>query len=498
MRNLQLLTNRTAFQKQPNNHKACNSTPFFYIYQMSNFASISKLGIQAAQGGNMILAEKYFRQAAELTGEPPEAIFNLCRLLQMQGRHQDVVNTFINKVNPKEYQRVHPQLLLIASQSAKDCGDNTIAIQILTTLHDRHPENIETSNLLSTLQIESGRIRKASEIIKTTIQVSGSSASLLTNLAICEAELGNLKRADTIHQEIIKNNPREFLAHYNYGRYLATVGDISSAEESFKKCLEIVPDAPEALEAINQIKPKGTVIEEFYAKVEANDDIGAAEFLKNHTRDINGSNYLSCICHLSKESRLIFGEPNRFSPKHLVYQYNLNSENNINLNSLYEYIKCSDTLIKDRPGKPTVKGQQTHEIIKNSANEAVIGLSKKIKALANQYCQSLNIPFIKFNEGVEPEISGWGVVLNHGGHQKLHTHPESIISGVIYIKTSSQTESNIGESGNITFPSSEKLSIAPYRGLMILFPSYLPHSTVATAEDDERVCIAFNINYKVI
>jgi hypothetical protein len=176
----------------------------------------------------------------------------------------------------------------------------------------------------------------------------------------------------------------------------------------------------------------------------------------------------------------------------------LNSENNINLNSLYEYIKCSDTLIKDRPGKPTVQGQQTHEIIKNSANEAIIGLSKKIKSLANQYCQSLNIPDIKFNESIESEISGWGVVLNQGGHQKLHTHPESIISGVIYIKTSSETESNIRESGNIIFPSSEKLSIAPYRGLMILFPSYLPHSTVATTEDDERVCIAFNINYKAI
>ena len=465
---------------------------------MSNFASISKLGIQAAQGGNMILAEKYFRQAAELTGEPPEAIFNLCRLLQMQGRNEDVVKTFLNKISPKDYRNVHPQLLLIASLSAKDCGNHSLAIEILTTLHLRHPENIETSNLLSTLQIESGRIRKASEIIKTTIQVSGSNASLLTNLAICEAELGNLKRADTIHQEIIKTNPREFLAYYNYGRYLATVGEISSAKESFKKCLEIVPNAPEALEAINQIEPKGTVIERFYAKIEANDNRGAAELLKNHAKDISGSNYLSCICHLNKEFRLIFGEPNHFSPKHLVYQYNLNSENDINFDSLYDYVKHSETLIKDRPGKPTIKGQQTYEIMKNSANEAIIGLSKKIKTLANQYCQSLNISSIKFNESIESEISGWGVVLNQGGHQKLHTHPESIISGVIYIKTSSETESNIRESGNITFPSSEELSIAPYRGLMILFPSYLPHSTVATTEDDERVCIAFNINYKAI
>ena len=123
-------------------------------------------------------------------------------------------------------------------------------------------------------------------------------------------------------------------------------------------------------------------------------------------------------------------------------------------------------------------------------------LCRKIKTLAKQYLETQNIPSIEFNKRMEAELSGWGVILNIGGHQKLHTHPESILSGVIYLKTSTETESEEEEYGNIIFPSSESLSIAPYKGLMILFPSYLPHSTIPTTQEDERVCIAFNINYK--
>ena len=249
---------------------------------MSDFATTSKLGVQAAQSGDMLLAEKYFRQAAELKGEPPEAIFNLCRLLHMQGRNQDVVKTFLNKVSPKEYQNIHPQLLLIASQSAQSCRNHSLAIEILSSLHYKYPENIETSVMLSTLEIEAGRLSAAMNIINITIKQSGRSPSLLTNLAICESELGNLKTADNIHKEIISKNPEKFLAYFNYGKYLATVGEISLAKKSFKKCLEIVPNAPEALEAINQIEPQDTSIAKFYAKIELGDFREAAVILKEH------------------------------------------------------------------------------------------------------------------------------------------------------------------------------------------------------------------------
>ena len=463
---------------------------------MSNFATISKLGVQAAQAGNMQLAEKYFKQAAELEGEPPEAIFNLCRLLHMQGKNQTVVDTFKKRIATKDYARVHPQLLLITSQSAISSGNKPLAVDILATLHARHPENTETSILLSTLKIETGRLTEAAQTIKATMKLSGRNASLLTNLAICHAERGSLEKAERIHEEIINNNPKEFLAYYNYGKFLATIGEILSAKELFQKCLQIKPNAPEALDAIKQIEPKGTVFQEFYARIESDDHPEAANLLRQCAKSDNINNYLSCICHLKEQYRSQFGKTKHFSPKKMVQQWNLSEEKSIDLDSLYCLVKNNESLIKDRPGKPTVKGLQTYEILKNLADNSADMLCTKIKTLAKQYLETQNIPSIEFNKRMEAELSGWGVILNIGGHQKLHTHPESILSGVIYLKTSKETESEEEEYGNIIFPSSESLSIAPYKGLMILFPSYLPHSTIPTTQEDERVCIAFNINYK--
>ena len=463
---------------------------------MSNFAAISKLGVQAAQLGNMQLAERYFRQAAELEGEPPEAIFNLCRLLHMQGKNQTVVDTFRKKISKKDYSRVHPQLLLITSQSAISSGNKPLAVDILATLHARHPENTETSILLSNLQIEAGRLKKASQTIKTTMKLSGRNPSLLTNLAVCHAESGSLEQAGTIHQEIIYNNPKEFLAYYNYGKFLATIGEILSAKELFQKCLQIKPNAPEALDAINQIEPKGTIFQEFYARIESDDQPEAANLLRKYKKGDNINNYLSCICHLEELYRSEFGKSQHFSPKQMVQKWDLSEESSIDLDSLYYLVKNNESLIKDRPGKPTVKGLQTYEILKDLADKSADILCTKIKILARQYLETQNIPSIEYNERMEAELSGWGVILNIGGHQKLHTHPESILSGVIYLKTSTETESEGEEYGNIIFPSSEALSIAPYKGLMILFPSYLPHSTIPTTQENERVCIAFNINYR--
>ena len=142
---------------------------------MSNFLAISKLGVQAAQSGDLVTAEKYFRQAADMKGEPPEAIFNLCRLLNMQGRHKDAVQSFTKRIKSQDYINIHPQLLLIASQSAQRCRNYSLAIEILSSLHYKYPENIETSVMLSTLEIEAGRLSEAMKIINMTTKRSGRS-----------------------------------------------------------------------------------------------------------------------------------------------------------------------------------------------------------------------------------------------------------------------------------------------------------------------------------
>ena len=95
---------------------------------------------------------------------------------------------------------------------------------------------------------------------------------------------------------------------------------------------------------------------------------------------------------------------------------------------------------------------------------------------------------------IQNELSGWAVSLANGGYQKRHIHPEAIVSGVFYIKLSEASRSANQEEGNLFFPSSHgSRMISPKEGMVVLFPSYLPHETIPLIKDHERVCIAFNL-----
>ena len=89
-------------------------------------------------------------------------------------------------------------------------------------------------------------------------------------------------------------------------------------------------------------------------------------------------------------------------------------------------------------------------------------------------------------------LSGWSVVLRKGGHQKRHIHPESVVSGVLYIQLPEESADEGKKEGNLLFPSNNMKMVTPKEGMLVLFPSYLPHQTIPIKSNDERICIAFN------
>ncbi|GAA2770084.1 TIGR02466 family protein [Nonomuraea dietziae] len=98
----------------------------------------------------------------------------------------------------------------------------------------------------------------------------------------------------------------------------------------------------------------------------------------------------------------------------------------------------------------------------------------------------------------------WAVVYRSGGSHRLHTHHDSIYSGTIYIECGGVSSS----SGNLQLfdprPAAIArgvtpgvLSIQPRPGLLVCFPSWLPHSVQATQHTSGlRICIAFNASYE--
>ena len=101
----------------------------------------------------------------------------------------------------------------------------------------------------------------------------------------------------------------------------------------------------------------------------------------------------------------------------------------------------------------------------------------------------------------------WVNVLDHGGHQAMHNHANSFISGVIYLTPTHAASRTVfmkspgghdftfknDHAGVATGPfNAEKwIGPAPQPGDLVLFPSYLMHAVPPNA-GERRISLAFN------
>jgi len=98
-------------------------------------------------------------------------------------------------------------------------------------------------------------------------------------------------------------------------------------------------------------------------------------------------------------------------------------------------------------------------------------------------------------------IRGWFVRLLRNGHQRAHNHPDGWLSGCLYLR---MPESKGTDEGAIEFllkkPSFPDIADRgpvfthqPREGQLVLFPSSLFHRTIQFRNDEERLCIAFDV-----
>jgi uncharacterized protein (TIGR02466 family) len=102
-------------------------------------------------------------------------------------------------------------------------------------------------------------------------------------------------------------------------------------------------------------------------------------------------------------------------------------------------------------------------------------------------------------------LTAWANINRRGHYNNIHTHPSATWSGVYYVD---HGESNPSAEGtaihlhdpnpartNIFFPdlASTNFRFRPEPGLMILFPSYVPHAVPPHQGDRPRISIAFNL-----
>jgi tetratricopeptide (TPR) repeat protein len=108
-------------------------------------------------------------------------------------------------------------------------------------------------------------------------------------------------------------------------------------------------------------------------------------------------------------------------------------------------------------------------------------------------------PFVRARPS-RAALTAWAIVLSGPGRQLLHHHPRPWLTGVYYVAAPEGTP----RPGAIRLgrlpawagiePPWPVREIAPEPGTLLLFPSFLPHETLPTESEAERISVAFDVD----
>ena len=115
--------------------------------------------------------------------------------------------------------------------------------------------------------------------------------------------------------------------------------------------------------------------------------------------------------------------------------------------------------------------------------------------------------FLDYHEDIEKKISkewwvkdqrmseSWLSVQGKGSTLQWHCHPNSIISGLIYLKADEKSSKLFFQ--NPMSMEGEVYEIQPETGLMLTWPSFLMHGSGTSINDsEERIVLGFNSYWK--
>jgi uncharacterized protein (TIGR02466 family) len=171
--------------------------------------------------------------------------------------------------------------------------------------------------------------------------------------------------------------------------------------------------------------------------------------------------------------------------------------------ALAEEIRQNPTLVGDHKGKAAHASLQTRSLRQPGA-VAVEALLRQIRQAIDAYEQRL----IEADEELilhRPRcarVEPWAMVCGGDGRQSSHVHPRGWVTGVYYVSAPRPDGANayrgpllIGAAGTkqTVKPPWGTREIEPVPGRLVLFPSYVPHSTLPSGVAGDRISIAFDV-----
>lgn len=169
---------------------------------------------------------------------------------------------------------------------------------------------------------------------------------------------------------------------------------------------------------------------------------------------------------------------------------------------LAEEILGNETLHLDPVGHASRLGLRTR-IFPADGDHAGAALIPAIRSSVSAYADALaeDHPFVR-SRPKRATFTPWALIFPAGGHQHLHHHPGRWLTGVYYVSVG---EGGLGPAspGAIRIgglpswagvePPWPVLTLQPTPGLLLLFPSFVPHETIPNKGTTRRISVAFDV-----
>jgi uncharacterized protein (TIGR02466 family) len=482
---------------------------------------LNRQAVAQVRQGRLEQAETLWLKALDLDPDQEALRGNLARLYFQLGRDADVLRLLLVDACVPDT----AALAMLVGQAALRSRRFAVARAAFVRVQQWRPGDPSLALALSQALVGCGCLEEAIACLQDLVSHHSAALEPQLNLAVAYAEAGRVDDALLLLQDLLQRHPGQIAVAINAARLLLQIGDPERASAIIQPLCQ-QPDSPQSL---RELQAEIALALGDHAKARSlwcellrqdPTNMAARQSLVGLALDLRDfalasslieaalrnrqtpppTRLLSAMADLPPAERSRFAPPEAFDPEQLVQTTVLFVPDDPLLLQIRQEVLRAPSLLADRPGKPTRGGFQSHELLDESTTWSK-ALCDGLRTQANAYLSQHANHLAWAGSPVKGHgrLSGWGVVLRSGGHQRRHTHPESLLSGVLYLQIPAEMKCSDPYAGALCFSPNPLLAEAchglhvhPHAGLLVLFPSFLAHETVPFTAAEERICLAFN------
>lgn len=396
------------------------------------------------------------------------------------------------------------------------------------------PTHFDALNNLGLLMRGGGRLREAVDLLQRAVTAAPHRAEGYTNLGNALRDADRTTEALDAHRRALAIDPEDPEAHNNLGVTCKALGRLEEAADAYRKALAIRPSFAAAQGNLgnamrvlghsgNAVAALRRAIELDPAAVDARMNLaralleaGQAEDALDECDRLLGRHPYHVDTLSLKE--VCLSETGRRDERRALADFDqhvrcgcieppagFDSIDAFNA-ALIEYVLGHPTLEHNPPNHATINGWHSGDLLDgnhpcSNALETVIR-----QAVAAHKADMPADPAhpVTANCPLGFSLRVWAIVLETQGHQLPHVHPSGWLSGVYYVAVPDIVADPDAENGGwIEFGRAatgsycrSKLSlqlVRPEPGLIVTFPSYVPHRTIPFTSEQKRISIAFDV-----